>query len=83
MTELDGDYKVKVKKTREIPTGEKQELQLVDKETDEVVKTQWVSFSTHQLKDGYEDRVKHWAEMRIRELESSDKPDHEGKRIEI
>jgi len=82
MTEIDGNYKVEVKSTRQIPTGEKQELQLVDKDNQEVVKEQMVTFSQWQLQDGYEDRVKHWAKMRIREL-NNPAPDNEGKTIEI
>jgi len=82
MTEIDGNYKVEVKSTRQIPTGEKQELQLVDKDNQEVVKEQMVTFSQWQLQEGYEDRVKHWAKMRIRELNNT-APDNEGTTIEI
>jgi len=76
------DYKVKVGETREIPGGEKQELELVKKSSNEVVITEQVSFQDRQLKQGYENRLQQWGNRHVDNLESS-RPDHKGKEIEL
>lgn len=77
------DYNVKVKKTREIPTGEKQTLQLIDKSSGEVLKEQNVSFSSEQLgEEAYKSRIRTWKENVIKNLETNTK-DREGEVIEV
>jgi len=82
MKNVQGNYKVKVADTRKIQTGEKQTLQLINEDTDEIVKEQKVSFSSWQLQEGYQDRLKHWAKMRIRDI-NSDPDDKKGKELSI
>jgi len=76
--EYDNDYKVRKINEREIPTGIKLKLSLVENPDteDEIVRfEQWVSYSTWQLEDGdMERRMQEWADKRIKELESDAEP---------
>lgn len=72
------DYKVRKINERDIPTGKKLKLSLVENPNteDEIVRfEQWVSYSTWQLEDGdMERRMQEWADKRIKELEEDTEP---------
>lgn len=62
--------KVKKLDERDIPTGKKLKLGLEEEE--EILVEQWVSFSTWQLKDGFENRLKQWGERQKEKLENEE-----------
>lgn len=80
MTEDDyeNDYKVRKVNEKDIATGKKLKLALIENPgtEDEIVRfEQWVSYSTWQLTDGdMERRMQEWGDKRIKELEEDSEP---------
>lgn len=81
------EHKVRKLDERDIPTGKKLKLGLVqvdDQGDEEIVFEEWVSFSTWQLNDGgIEDRMQQWGERRCQCVEEDDQVPDDGTEVSL